>query len=283
MPDTLEGMTLRLTELGRYESALTLVCSWSRPASHAHSSLTQRIFTAMTAHCVSLHLTGGAPIQDWSQDQGGTDSQWTGPLGSIQPEEDAYFSSPPCPTGGGAQGRGRLSARLPSQRVDSLAALAWLQLRCFVNKFGVCELKVPLMTTVARTILQQSDMHLPAWLVQAFMGQRASGDGSASGRKLNAGDPAALLRAYLEFNRLFEAATFAIQLLQTSHLQTLPTLQQHQHCAVWLPHGLFESLREALTRSNNDKRLSGLGRSLNNLLSHHEASVAKESRMLIAC
>mmetsp|Transcript_15097 Transcript_15097/g.25558 ORF Transcript_15097/g.25558 Transcript_15097/m.25558 type:complete len:146 (+) Transcript_15097:3-440(+) len=142
-------------------------------------------------------------------------------------------------------------------------------------------------------------MRLPDWLVGLFAPadslrqqtpQKPHSNGvsattSSFSKRRATGDPAALLKVYLKFNLLQEAAEFAVKLLQRNNLQDLNPIQRQKHAVLWLPHGLFDTLAERLSwhqgEGQAEAHLGPLRRRFDRMLEAHRTMAAAESHLLL--
>eukprot|EP00959_Pyramimonas_sp_CCMP1952_P446038 9338442-Pyramimonas_sp.AAC.1 len=71
-------------------------------------------------------------------------------------------------------------------------------------------------------------------------------------------------------------------MLQRDNLQELNLIERQRHAAVWLPHGLFETVKGRLEAAEGGGPLGPVRRQFLELLEHHRTLAATDSQLLVA-
>ncbi|KAK3271372.1 hypothetical protein CYMTET_20273, partial [Cymbomonas tetramitiformis] len=221
-----EATVEQLLERGRYEQAVALTDAWMHGVQWAHTM--QHVFKVMTAHCLRVQAGASLALRPHQQPGG---SSAAGGLGELMPR------APDGAVVGGCGGWGS----------SGVAEAAWGQLRGYLQRHDSSATNFMLRLAVAEAVLTlEPRMALPLWLVQLFLGaataQTVAGRGMAGG----GGNPDALLRLYLRFRLLQEAAAVAIQQLQAWRRQTMDPRLRQRAMQTYFPHAVLDMVLEAL-------------------------------------
>ena len=150
----------------------------------------------------------------------------------------------------------------------------WTALRVFVERFDTPERNFALSEAAARSIFSiDPRLALPSWLVKRFTNPSTLFAGSGMARR--GADPAALLRVYLEFNRVEEAAQLALK--ELSMWAKRSAIDRTAHGACWFPMHL---ILEARDRCAHSASLAHLRTALSDAIAGHEKRLQADSAML---
>jgi len=161
--------------------------------------------------------------------------------------------------------------------VDAPAASVqtyWDELRAFVERFDTQDCNFALSEACARAILSvDAELALPHWLVERFTNTERGLTGAGMARR--GANPAALLRAYLAFDRAEDAARLALKELTLWSRRS--AIDRTAHAACWFP---MHMILEARDKCATDASLRHLGEALRAAIDAHGACVEKDSAML---
>ena len=161
--------------------------------------------------------------------------------------------------------------------VDAPAASVqtyWDELRAFVERFDTQDRNFALSEACARAILSvDAELALPHWLVERFTNTERGLTGAGMARR--GANPAALLRAYLAFDRAEDAARLALKELTLWSRRS--AIDRTAHAACWFP---MHMILEARDKCATDASLRHLGEALRAAIDAHGACVEKDSAML---
>lgn len=91
----------------------------------------------------------------------------------------------------------------------------------------------------------------------------------AGGKEAGA-DPAALLRIYLDFDRLAEATALVLEYIRAwSSLKPADVIKRKRMCAVWFPYTVLDRLQNCLSKSSDMAVRDKLQDSLKFALQNH--------------
>ncbi|KAG0622512.1 hypothetical protein M758_3G102700 [Ceratodon purpureus] len=154
------------------------------------------------------------------------------------------------------------------------ARSAWLALQQYLEKYRSLHPRLPVI--VAESILNvDRHMELPLWLVNIFKGGK---DAGAAGMAGLGADPAALLRIYLDFDRLAEATALVLEYIRAwSTLKPADVIKRKHMCAVWFPYTLLDRLQSCLSKSSDMALRDKLQDSLKCALQNHFKQVKVDS------
>jgi len=154
------------------------------------------------------------------------------------------------------------------------ARTAWQALQQYLEKYRSLHPRLPVI--VAESILNvDRHMELPLWLVNIFKGGK---DAGAAGMAGLGADPAALLRIYLDFDRLAEATALVLDYIRAwSSLKPADVIKRKHMCAVWFPYTLLDRLQNCLSKSSDLAVRDKLQDSLKSALQNHFKQVKVDS------
>lgn len=154
------------------------------------------------------------------------------------------------------------------------ARTAWQALQQYLEKYRSLHPRLPVI--VAESILNvDRHMELPLWLVNIFKGGK---DAGAAGMAGLGADPAALLRIYLDFDRLAEATALVLEYIRAwSTLKPADVIKRKLMCAVWFPYTLLDRLQSCLSKSSDMALRDKLQGSLKCALQNHFKQVKVDS------
>ncbi|XP_024389835.1 nuclear pore complex protein NUP160 isoform X1 [Physcomitrium patens] len=149
------------------------------------------------------------------------------------------------------------------------ARTAWLSLQQYLEKYRSFHPRLPVI--VAESILNvDKHMELPLWLVNIFKGGKEAGASGMAGGKEAGADPAALLRIYLDFDRLAEATALVLEYIRAwSSLKPADVIKRKRMCAVWFPYTVLDRLQNCLSKSSDMAVRDKLQDSLKFALQNH--------------
>ena len=151
----------------------------------------------------------------------------------------------------------------------------WNELRAFIERFDTPERNFALAEAAARSILTvDARIALPAWLTHRFINPSSRMTGSGMARR--AANPAALLRVYLAFNLVEDAARLSLQELNAWSKRS--AIDRTAHAACWFPMHL---ILEARDRCGKDDTLRNLQTALSAAVDAYEARAKADSDMLV--
>ncbi|KAL3676747.1 hypothetical protein R1sor_026695 [Riccia sorocarpa] len=258
-------LVVLLLQHGLYEMAFSLVFLFWKESSQKNEL--EKVFQILARKCCTLQMQlGSVGALNFSDD---FQLALTLPSDSSQEEEDGEIA------GDVSLGSIRQHAKLP---LSAAAKSAWEALKSSLEKYG--EVHPKLKTVVAETILSvDKDMELPLWLIDSFKDVKDARGMSSTNR---VGDPAALLRIYLDHGRYVEATYLLLEYLQAStRLRPSDVFKRKQACGVWFPYTLVDRLMRCLSElrgsghavPQNEK----LRISLQNAVLHHFDRIKRDS------
>ncbi|CEG01694.1 Nucleoporin Nup120/160 [Ostreococcus tauri] len=150
----------------------------------------------------------------------------------------------------------------------------WSELRRFVERFDTSDRNFALSEAVARSILSiDPRIALPHWLVKRFINPESIFTSRGMARR--GANPAALLRVYLEFNRVEEAAQLSLKELTSWSKRS--AIDRTAHGACWFPMNLILEARDRCTQNGP---LQQLREALAKAIKSHETRTKADSAML---
>jgi len=166
--------------------------------------------------------------------------------------------------------KGLIGVDAPASSVD----VYWNELRAFVERFDTLERNFAIAEASARAVLAvDARIALPKWLVERFINTPSLFSGGGMGRR--GANPAALLRVYLSFDLIEDAARLALQELSTWSRRS--AVDRTAHSAVWFP---MDLMLEARDRCARDERLEHLCLALTTAIESHESRLKADTAML---
>jgi len=166
--------------------------------------------------------------------------------------------------------KGLIGVDAPASSVD----VYWNELRAFVERFDTLERNFAIAEASARAVLAvDAGIALPKWLVERFINTPCLFSGGGMGRR--GANPAALLRVYLSFDLIEDAARLALRELSTWSRRS--AVDRTAHSAVWFP---MDLILEARDRCARDERLEHLRLALTNAIESHESRLKADTAML---
>lgn len=166
--------------------------------------------------------------------------------------------------------KGLIGVDAPASSVD----VYWNELRAFVERFDTLERNFAIAEASARAVLAvDAGIALPKWLVERFINTPCLFSGGGMGRR--GANPAALLRVYLSFDLVEDAARLALRELSTWSRRS--AVDRTAHSAVWFP---MDLILEARDRCARDERLEHLRLALTNAIESHESRLKADTAML---
>ena len=151
----------------------------------------------------------------------------------------------------------------------------WSELRSFIERFDTPERNFALAEAAARAILSvDARVALPAWLTHRFINPSSRTSGGGMARR--AANPAALLRTYLAFNLVEDAAQLSLKELNAWSKRS--AVDRTAHAACWFPMHL---ILEARDRCAKDNTLKSLHTTLTAAIDAYEARAKSDSDMLL--
>jgi len=154
------------------------------------------------------------------------------------------------------------------------ARTAWQALQLYLEKYRNLHPRLPVV--VAESIFTvDRHMELPLWLVNIFKGGK---EASSLGMAGLGADPAALLRIYLDFDRLAEATNLVLEYFRAwTNLRPADVIKRKHMCAVWFPYTLLDRLQSCLSTSSDLAIREKLQDSLKCALQSHFKQVKVDS------
>eukprot|EP00250_Pteridium_aquilinum_P008072 c17647_g1_i1 orf=202-4674(+) len=141
------------------------------------------------------------------------------------------------------------------------------------NSLQIClekymKLHPHLLVVVAETMLNIDKLiELPFWLVDMLKGGRQAG---GEGMSMAGANPSALLRIYLDFGRVTEAAMLFLDYVKAwSNLLPGDVIKRKKMCGVWFPYTLVDRLKGCLSELKRCEQVERLERLLESSLSRH--------------
>jgi nuclear pore complex protein Nup160 len=166
--------------------------------------------------------------------------------------------------------KGLIGVDAPASSVD----VYWNELRAFVERFDTLERNFAIAEASARAVLAvDARIALPKWLVERFINTPCLFSGGGMGRR--GANPAALLRVYLSFDLVEDAARLALRELSTWSRRS--AVDRTAHSAVWFP---MDLMLEARDRCARDERLEHLRLALTTAIESHESRLKADTAML---
>ncbi|KAJ7548231.1 hypothetical protein O6H91_07G003400 [Diphasiastrum complanatum] len=169
--------------------------------------------------------------------------------------------------------------------VGSTAKSVWHALQSTLEKYKNVHPDLPVV--VAETILSfNKEMELPLWLIEMFKGGRYA---SAAGMAGQGADPAALLRIYIDHERVLEATSLLMEFLKAwASLRPVDVIKRKSMCAVWFPYTLIDRLQGRLSELASSKSDQGvhyqnLKRLLSSAVQSHLNQIRIDSKDLVSC
>mmetsp|Transcript_533 Transcript_533/g.1646 ORF Transcript_533/g.1646 Transcript_533/m.1646 type:complete len:1529 (+) Transcript_533:2322-6908(+) len=151
----------------------------------------------------------------------------------------------------------------------------WSELRSFIERFDTPERNFALAEAAARAILSvDARVALPSWLTHRFINPASRTSGAGMARR--AANPAALLRTYLAFNLVEDAAQLSLKELNAWSKRS--AVDRTAHAACWFPMHL---ILEARDRCAKDNTLKSLHTTLTAAIDAYEARAKSDSDMLL--
>ncbi|KAK9814266.1 hypothetical protein WJX72_003104 [[Myrmecia] bisecta] len=176
-----------------------------------------------------------------------------------------------------SSGRGASSWLEGDAQSTVSAAALWSQLRRCLWQYDNARHAFRLRLAVLDAVLaNERRLKLPAWLLALFEVREDAA--KAAGMSGNGADPAALLRAYLKYGRLEDAASLALRHLQAWDDEVMDIYRQRS-CISWFPYGLLETLIARLAAAQSEP-LRALQRQLSDAVERHKQAALRQSAIL---
>lgn len=133
-----------------------------------------------------------------------------------------------------------------------------------------------LLVVVAETMLSIDRLiELPVWLIDMLKGGR---EARGEGMSMAGANPSALLRMYLDFGRVTEAAMLFLDYVKAwSNLAPADVIKRKKMCGVWFPYTLVDRLKACLLELKKSEQVESLEHLLESSLSRHFEQVHTDS------
>lgn len=157
---------------------------------------------------------------------------------------------------------------------DVMSNTACNSLQVCLEKYAKLHSRLPVV--VAETMLSIDRlMELPVWLVDMLKGGRQAG---AEGMSTPGADPGALLRMYLDYGRISEAAVLLLDYVKAwANLPPTDVIKRKKMCGVWFPYTLLDRLKAALSEVKKSEQFESLENLLDSTLQRHFNQVETDS------
>ncbi|XP_024542730.1 nuclear pore complex protein NUP160 [Selaginella moellendorffii] len=156
----------------------------------------------------------------------------------------------------------------------------WQSLQRNLEKYRPVHPRLPVV--VAETIISvNKNMELPLWLTDLLKGGKSVNPFGMAGQD---GDPAALLRIYVDNGRLVEASTLILDYLRAwANMRPTDVIKRKKVSAAWFPYALIDRLQQSLAEvSDRDSRCKEMKSSLQAALKRHLSQMKDDSNDIIS-